>query len=85
MNQERLDKIKRIHPGADRGLIMDTIRELVAEVERLRLVFAFHCKTGTLSLAQTATALNMSQDEVMALTRKLPSPDSRSYAEKESI
>lgn len=36
MEQSRIDKIKRIHPGADRGLIMDTIKELVTEVERLQ-------------------------------------------------
>lgn len=72
MNQERLDEINRIYHSSGRGMMWDTIRELAAEVERLRLVFAFHCNTGTLSLAQTATALNMSQTEVMELMRKLP-------------
>jgi hypothetical protein len=35
MNQERLEEIKRIYDSSGRGLMWDTIRELVAEVEWL--------------------------------------------------
>lgn len=47
-------------------------RKEIKEVERLQLSFAYQYHIGNLSLAQVATALNMSQDEVMELMRKLP-------------
>lgn len=36
MNQQRLEEIKGIYVSSGRGLMWDTIRELVAEVERLQ-------------------------------------------------
>lgn len=78
MDSETLERIKKdmeANRFSEAALTVISLNEgldLVAEVERLRLVFAFHCQTGTLSLAQTATALNMSQTEVIELMRKLP-------------
>jgi hypothetical protein len=66
MKQEQLKQFKKWY-GAS-GNVM----QLIKEVERLQLVFAFHCDIGNLSISQVATALNMSKAEVTDLMKKLP-------------
>lgn len=52
----------------------EDIPVLISEIKRLRLSFAYQCSIGNLSVAQVATALNISQDEVRELIRRIPSP-----------
>lgn len=87
MNQERLDEINRMYHSSGRGLMWDTIRELVAEVERLRKeVNALENKPLNLYLDRELEneRLQAEVDRLKGeLARLQPSPDSRSYADEE--